>query len=56
MKVSLSIYSTSENIAIFIWEQLQQALGEKAAGLLYEVSLDETENNTFTYRGGKTTT
>lgn len=42
--------STAENIVLFVWKQLQQALGDKAR-LLYEVSLEETENNRFTYRG-----
>lgn len=44
------IYSTSENIAVYIWDQLKVSLGS-SAGLLYEVSLHETENNTFIYRG-----
>ena len=42
--------STAENITLFVWEKLKLALGEKA-GLLYQVSIDETENNTFVYRG-----
>ena len=35
---------------MFLWEELKKKLEEKAA-LLHEVTLDETENNTFTYRG-----
>jgi len=40
--------STTENLAIYIWESLQAALPK---GLLYEVKLKETENNTIIYRG-----
>ena len=42
--------STSENLAIFIWQQLSQSLGDKGH-LLYEVLIEETPNNTFVYRG-----
>lgn len=41
--------STTENVAIFIWDQLKQTM-EKAE-LLYEVKIYETENNIVTYRG-----
>ena len=42
--------STTENVAIFIWDKLKYALGTKS-DLLYEVSVHETENNVFIYRG-----
>lgn len=48
--ILLHIFSTAENIAVFVWEQMKTALGEKAR-LLYEVAIDETDNNTFVYRG-----
>lgn len=37
-------------MAVFIWEQLAEALGDKR-GLLYEVCVHETDSNTFLYRG-----
>ena len=43
-------YSTTENLTIFIWDQLKEALGDKS-DLLYEVCVHETDNNTFFYRG-----
>ena len=51
----LHAYSTGENIAVFVWESVGEALGEKAK-LLHEVAVEETENNTFTYRGEVTDT
>ena len=44
------INSTTENLTIFIWDQLKKALDEKS-DLLYEVLIHETDNNTFFYRG-----
>jgi 6-pyruvoyl-tetrahydropterin synthase len=41
------IPSTTENLAIFIWNELKKDLGS----LLYEVTLCETENNVVRYRG-----
>lgn len=46
----LYVCSTAENISVFVWRQLKEALGEKS-GLLYEVVIEETENNAFAYRG-----
>ena len=37
-----------ENVAVVIWKMLSLAL---LAGLLYEVKVYETENNSATYRG-----
>ncbi|XP_050403907.1 6-pyruvoyl tetrahydrobiopterin synthase [Patella vulgata] len=42
--------STAENIAIFIWEQIDCRL---ETGLLYEVKLHETDKNTVCYRGDR---
>lgn len=39
---------TAENIAVFIWSLLA---GKFPQGLLYEVKLQETENNSVVYRG-----
>ncbi len=36
---------------MFIWDGLKIALGSHDAKLLYEVCVQETENNVFTYRG-----
>jgi 6-pyruvoyltetrahydropterin/6-carboxytetrahydropterin synthase len=39
---------TAENIAVVIWRNLEKELPR---GLLHEVRLHETENNTVVYRG-----
>lgn len=39
---------TAENMVVVFWKLLQEALPH---GLLYEVKLRETENNTAVYRG-----
>ena len=44
------VFSTTENLAVFIFNQLREFLGEKGP-LLYEVTVHETDNNTFSYRG-----
>ena len=40
--------STAENIAVFIWDQLEKDISED---LLYEVKLYETDKNVVYYRG-----
>jgi len=40
--------STTENVAIYIWEQLNMLLPENC---LYEVKIHETDKNIVTYRG-----
>ena len=47
---ALYFHSTTENLVVYIWEQLSEALGDKSK-LLYEVCVHETDNNTFIYRG-----
>jgi len=42
--------STTENVAVFIWQRLVSRLGD----LLNEVRVHETENNMVIYRGPKT--
>ncbi|KAH3884334.1 6-pyruvoyl tetrahydrobiopterin synthase-like isoform X2 [Dreissena polymorpha] len=42
--------STAENIAIFIWDRLEELIPD---GLLYEVKLHETDKNVAIYRGEK---
>ena len=42
--------STTENLAVFIWEQLKVTLASQGE-LLYKVYVQETENNFFVYRG-----
>ena len=44
------LYSTTENLAVYIWAELKKVLGDHAP-LLYEVEVQETENNSFMYRG-----
>lgn len=41
--------STTENVAVFIWEGLKQTLPQPE--ILYEVKIYETEKNILTYRG-----
>lgn len=45
-----SIFSTTENLAVFIWDGLKSALSHSSA-TLFEVLIHETEKNTFFYRG-----
>ena len=40
--------STAENVALFVWQELQRVL---PAGLLYEVRVNETDKNIAIYRG-----
>ncbi|CAH8505785.1 unnamed protein product [Heterobilharzia americana] len=42
------IVSTTENLAVFIWSQLANAIPNK---LLYKIKLWETEKNIVTYKG-----
>ncbi|NWV70707.1 PTPS synthase, partial [Malurus elegans] len=42
------VVSTTENVAVFIWDQLQQLL---PPGLLYKVEVQETEQNVVVYKG-----
>lgn len=44
--------STTENVAIYVWDQLQRIM-EKPQ-LLHEVKILETEKNHVVYRGGNT--
>lgn len=41
--------STTENLTIYIWERMREIMENPE--LLYEVQVEETENNTFIYRG-----
>ncbi len=43
------INPTAENMAVVFWKLLEAKLG---TGLLFEVKLHETENNSAVYRGG----
>ncbi|XP_078537416.1 6-pyruvoyl tetrahydrobiopterin synthase-like isoform X2 [Lissotriton helveticus] len=40
--------STVENVAVFIWESMQKQL---APGLLYKVTVHETDSNSAVYKG-----
>ncbi|XP_048368601.1 6-pyruvoyl tetrahydrobiopterin synthase-like [Sphaerodactylus townsendi] len=44
-----NVVSTTENLAVFIWENLQRYL---PTGALYKIKLYETEENSVTYKGG----
>ena len=43
------IVSTTENVAVFIWENLKKVLPQP--NMLYEVKVHETDKNTVVYRG-----
>ncbi|OWK17820.1 PTS [Cervus elaphus hippelaphus] len=42
------IVSTTENVAVYIWENLQKFL---PVGVLYKVKVYETDNNIVVYKG-----
>lgn len=42
------VVSTTENVAVFIWENLQKFLPE---GTLYKVKVYETDKNIVVYKG-----
>ncbi|NXU19859.1 PTPS synthase, partial [Pardalotus punctatus] len=42
------VVSTTENVAVFIWDSLQKLLPQ---GLLYKVEVHETEQNVVVYKG-----
>lgn len=41
--------STTENLAVFIWEQMKKVMDKP--NLLYEVEIHETDNNIVRYKG-----
>ncbi|PIO60930.1 6-pyruvoyl tetrahydropterin synthase [Teladorsagia circumcincta] len=41
--------STSENVAIYLWEKLRVQM--KTPKMLYKVTVEETPKNIFTYKG-----
>lgn len=41
--------STTENLTVFIWNQMKKVMAKP--NLLYEVEVYETENNIVKYRG-----
>lgn len=43
------VVSTTENVAIYIWDQMKALLPDP--NLLYEVKIHETDNNIVVYRG-----
>ena len=45
------VVSTTENLAVFCWEQLEGIIPSPAR--LYQVKLWETEKNIVTYKGEK---
>uniref|UniRef100_A0A8D0H393 6-pyruvoyl tetrahydrobiopterin synthase n=1 Tax=Sphenodon punctatus TaxID=8508 RepID=A0A8D0H393_SPHPU len=46
------VVSTTENVAVFIWENLQKRL---PAGALYKVKVYETDQNIVVYKGEEST-
>lgn len=46
--VCLFSYSTTENVAVYIWDNLQKVL---PVGVLYKVKVYETDNNIVVYKG-----
>ncbi|XP_041269919.1 6-pyruvoyl tetrahydrobiopterin synthase isoform X2 [Onychostruthus taczanowskii] len=45
------VVSTTENMAVFIWDSLQKLLPQ---GILYKVEVHETEQNVVVYKGEET--
>ncbi|NWW12776.1 PTPS synthase, partial [Oreocharis arfaki] len=45
------VVSTTENVAVFIWDSLQKLLPQ---GILYKVEVHETEQNVVVYKGEQT--
>ncbi|NXQ46956.1 PTPS synthase, partial [Catharus fuscescens] len=45
------VVSTTENVAVFIWDNLQKLLPQ---GMLYKVEVQETEQNVVVYKGEET--
>ncbi|NWW34989.1 PTPS synthase, partial [Panurus biarmicus] len=45
------VVSTTENLAVFIWDSLQKLLPR---GILYKVEVHETEQNVVVYKGEET--
>ncbi|NXV64195.1 PTPS synthase, partial [Molothrus ater] len=45
------VVSTTENVAVFIWDSLQKLLPQ---GILYKVEVHETEQNVVVYKGEET--
>ncbi|NWR54560.1 PTPS synthase, partial [Bucorvus abyssinicus] len=45
------VVSTTENVAVFIWENLKKLL---PMGILYKVKVHETDQNTVVYKGEET--
>ncbi|NXI21085.1 PTPS synthase, partial [Sterrhoptilus dennistouni] len=45
------VVSTTENVAVFIWDNLQRLLPQ---GILYKVEVHETEQNVVVYKGEET--
>lgn len=43
--------STTENVAVFIWDNLQKLLPQ---GILYKVEVHETEQNVVVFKGEET--
>lgn len=43
-----NVVSSTENIAVFVWDKLSELLPN---GLLYEVKIHETDNNSVVYHG-----
>lgn len=41
--------STTENLTVFIWDQMKKVMDRP--NLLYEVEVHETENNVVKYKG-----
>ncbi|XP_061448468.1 6-pyruvoyl tetrahydrobiopterin synthase-like [Rhineura floridana] len=46
-----NVVSTTENVAVFIWENLQKCLPK---GTLYKVKVYETDKNVVVYKGEET--
>ena len=49
LRVDVLTFSTTENVALFIWQSLCEQLPDPK--MLYEVKVHETDKNVVTFRG-----
>ena len=48
VSVSVCVHSTTENVAVFIWDSMVKRV---PPGMLYEIKVHETDKNVIFYRG-----
>jgi 6-pyruvoyltetrahydropterin/6-carboxytetrahydropterin synthase len=46
-----NVISTTENLCVYIWNELRNSLPNSSTIQLHEVKIYETDKNSFVYRG-----